>query len=262
MATLRLATWNLLHGLALPSRDVRRADLLESAKRLDADILAVQEADVGQPRSGYVDQVAELAAALDAPWYLMLPTMVGEAESGWRAADPRADLATGVGNRALYGIGLISRFEVLRWSFRLFRPSRLGAPLLIPGEGFRHVPDEQRGAIAAEVVGPEGVFTAMAAHLSFIPSSSTRQLRAVTGSVAGFPGPHVLLGDLNLPGNVPHRVSGWRPLVRGHSYPSWRPRVQWDHVLSDGISTHQVIATQQHALGVSDHCAVTVDVTL
>jgi endonuclease/exonuclease/phosphatase family metal-dependent hydrolase len=260
VTTLRFATWNLLHGMALPQGVIQPSDLRAGAKMLDADILAVQEADAFQPRSGNSDQVTEIADALDAPWYRMLPTMVGKAEEAWRPADGLHD--SRASQTPCYGIGLISRFEVLRWSFRLFRPSRLGAPLLIPGVGMRYVADEQRGALAAEIVGPEGTFTVISTHLSFVPSSSTRQLRSIAATTAEFAGPRVLLGDLNLHGTVPARVSRWTSLAQRPTYPSWKPRVQWDHMLSNSISKHQVESARSHRLPVSDHCALTVDVTL
>lgn len=259
MARLRLATWNLLHGMAIPPGRANRRDLREAAKRLDADILAVQEVDAFQTRSGGYDQVAEVAAALDAPWFRMAPTMQGLAEHGWSPIDPTTDVDA-TRQRPLYGIGLISRFEVLRWSVRTFDPSTVSAPLLVPGQGFRRVDDEPRAALLAEVVGPEGPFTVVATHLSFIPASSIRQLRAITSTVSRFPRPHFLLGDLNLPGRVPRRVSRWQQLARTRTYPSWRPRVQWDHVLATGVVTSQVRAIESHALPVSDHCGLTVDI--
>jgi endonuclease/exonuclease/phosphatase family metal-dependent hydrolase len=74
----------------------------------------------------------------------------------------------------------------------------------------------------------------------------------------------VLLGDFNLPGSLPARVTGWDPLVREKTYPIMRPRVQLDHVLADGLSPLQRAGAvpRVHLLPVSDHAAVTVDVDL
>ena len=68
-----------------------------------------------------------------------------------------------------------------------------------------------------------------------MPGWNVAQLRALARWARAFPGPRLLVGDLNLPGA---RAAAGRPA--GHSsraaatYPSWRPRVQFDHVLADG----------------------------
>ena len=74
----------------------------------------------------------------------------------------------------------------------------------------------------------------------------------------------MLLGDLNLPGPLPRRITGWTPLVRAATYPVTGPRVQFDHVLADGVGPAVVAGARAtvHRLPVSDHAAVTVDVQL
>jgi endonuclease/exonuclease/phosphatase family metal-dependent hydrolase len=72
----------------------------------------------------------------------------------------------------------------------------------------------------------------------------------------------VLAGDLNLPGRVPAALTGWVDLARAPTYPSWRPRVQWDHILSRGVGTNDVREATAIRLPVSDHNALVVDVVL
>ena len=74
----------------------------------------------------------------------------------------------------------------------------------------------------------------------------------------------MLLGDFNLPGRLPARITGWTPLVREKTYPVMKPRVQLDHVLADGLTPSQIegAAAQVHPLPVSDHAAVTIDLDL
>jgi endonuclease/exonuclease/phosphatase family metal-dependent hydrolase len=72
-----------------------------------------------------------------------------------------------------------------------------------------------------------------------------------------FSGPRLLVGDLNLPGSLPRRVSGWTQLARVPTYPSWKPRVQFDHVLADRPTKVRDVRALQ--LPVSDHCALVVD---
>jgi endonuclease/exonuclease/phosphatase family metal-dependent hydrolase len=130
---------------------------------------------------------------------------------------------------------------------------------MVPGSrGLTHVADEPRIALAAVVAGPRGPVTVVTAHLSFVPGWNVRQVRAITRWARSLPGPRLLIGDLNLPGPVPSLVSGWTRLARAPTYPSWRPRVQLDHVLADRPTTVTRVDAVQ--LPVSDHCALVVDV--
>ena len=72
-------------------------------------------------------------------------------------------------------------------------------------------------------------------HLSFVPGWNVAQLREIVRWARTLPGPRVLLGDLNLPGPVARLTSRWTPAGRLATYPSWKPRVQLDHVLLDGL---------------------------
>ena len=112
------------------------------------------------------------------------------------------------------------------------------------------------------VSGPRGPFTVVATHLSFVPGFNVRQLRHVTRWAAAKPAPQLLLGDLNLPGRLPAWISGWTQLAQVATYPSWKPRVQLDHALGQGIAPGQVISVESERLPVSDHNALAVTVTL
>jgi endonuclease/exonuclease/phosphatase family metal-dependent hydrolase len=57
-------------------------------------------------------------------------------------------------------------------------------------------------------------------------------------------------------------LTGWVDLARAPTYPSWRPRVQWDHILSRGVGTDDVREATAIRLPVSDHNALVVDVVL
>jgi len=61
---------------------------------------------------------------------------------------------------------------------------------------------------------------------------------------------------------VPRLVSRWTQLARVATYPSWKPRVQFDHVLADGIPESAVHDVRALRLPVSDHCALVVDLRL
>jgi endonuclease/exonuclease/phosphatase family metal-dependent hydrolase len=255
VARLRFGTFNMLHGRSVRTGAVEEADLRASAAALDADVLALQEVDRGQPRSGKTDQAEVVADELGAQWWRFVPTLTGTPLK-WTRADP-SDESNGSG----YGIALVSRLRVLHWDVRSYPPAPVSLPLRVVGRrGLVRVPDQPRVALAAVVVGPDGPFTVAAAHLSFVPGWNARQLRAVTGWLATMPPPRVLAGDLNLPGRVPGSLTGWIDLARVPTYPAWRPRMQLDHILVAGIGSDAVRATTAMRLPVSDHCGLVVDV--
>jgi endonuclease/exonuclease/phosphatase family metal-dependent hydrolase len=299
--TIRLATYNLLHGMPVlggvpePVRDSAgrpvgppRVDdeepLRRSVAELDADVVGLQEVDVHQPRSGYAHQVRVVADELDAAHWHFSPSVCGTpGEHGWKAADERLDhVSSGSAFRPdarpspsveiermgpLYGVGLVSRLPVLEWRSTRFDAAPWTLPLLVPSQPrprLIRVPDEPRAAIAAVVQGSKGPFTVATAHLSFVPGYNVRQLRALRRWLVGLPRPLVLLGDFNLPGRIPARVTDFIELVHEPTYPVLRPRVQLDHVLADGLTAHEQATARPlvHLLPVSDHAAVSVDLDL
>jgi endonuclease/exonuclease/phosphatase (EEP) superfamily protein YafD len=106
-----------------------------------------------------------------------------------------------------------------------------------------------------------------ATHLSFVPRDGVRQLRWLQRHLAGWPAPRLLLGDLNLWLPLVRMVSlpGWRPLVRGSTFPNHAPgsprrTIQIDHVLAAGAGADlRVRRTRIAAAPVSDHRAAVVD---
>ncbi|MGH8824067.1 MAG: endonuclease/exonuclease/phosphatase family protein [Jiangellaceae bacterium] len=255
MARLRFGTFNLLHGLVVETGQVAESDLRAAAAAVDADVLGLQEVDRGQPRSGKADQAGVVAAELDAPWWRFAPALTGTPQVRWTRADPLGDTAG-----PAYGVALVSRLRVMQWAARSFPAARARLPLRVAGQrGLTRVADEPRVALAAIVVGPDGPFTVATAHLSFVPGWNVRQLQTVTQWLSTMPAPRLLLGDLNLPGRVPGVLTRWVELARAPTYPSWRPRVQWDHILGHGIGNNAVRAVSARRLAVSDHAALVVD---
>jgi endonuclease/exonuclease/phosphatase family metal-dependent hydrolase len=258
---VRIATFNLLHGQSLTDGTVDESALRKAAASIDADVIGLQEVDSAQPRSHLVDQTAVVADTLGAPHWRFVPALHGTPGTAapWTAA---LDGETGTGGPS-YGVGLVSRLPVQSWHVRRFGPAPVGMPLMVPGSrGLTHVHDEPRIAIAAVVNNPSGPLTVVTAHLSFVPGWNVAQLRALARWARGFPGPRLLIGDFNLPGALPRLTTRWAQLARAATYPSWRPRVQFDHVLADGINERAVRDFQVLRLGVSDHCALAVDLDL
>jgi endonuclease/exonuclease/phosphatase family metal-dependent hydrolase len=238
-ATLRVGSWNLASGRRFDGGPASTPELAEAVRSLDVDVLALQELDRHQARSGGQDQLAVVASALDAAGSRFAATLVGSPGPGraWQAV-----VDDGVPEGPTYGIGLVSRLPVLAWRVRRLGSSRAVLPMAFPGSGGRprllFVPDEPRVALAAVVDAPGGPVTVVSTHLSFAPTVSVRQLRALRRWVRTLPAPVVVAGDLNLPGPLPGWLTGWTALAGGPTYPAADPRVQLDHLLlarADGV---------------------------
>lgn len=261
---LRLATLNLLHGMSLTDGRTDAGALEQTGALLDADVVGLQEVDRLQPRSGRVDQAACVAAGLGAPFVHFAPSLRGTPGGGrptWTAWPDGAELT----DEPTYGVALISRLPVRSWSEVRFPPAPFGLPLLVPATPrprVMRVADEPRLAVAAVLETDRGPMTVITAHLSFVPGYNLHQLRSIIRWADTLPSPRVLLGDLNLPGRVPARFSGWNQLARGATYPSYGPRLQLDHVLGDGLRADAVTSAEVLRAPVSDHCAVRVSLSL
>jgi endonuclease/exonuclease/phosphatase family metal-dependent hydrolase len=259
---MRVGTLNLASGRDAAGRSMDAAALRAALSEVDADVLAVQEVDVGQPRSHGVDQPAEVAAALGAVDWRFAAAVAGTPDPfrSWTPVDPpvlRGPEDTADGPH--YGIALVSRVPVRRWSVHALGAGRARLPLQAPDPRTGRprwwwFPDEPRLAIAAELDG----CTVVATHLSFAPHTALRQLARLRRWAASLPGPVLLAGDLNLVGPVPARVFGAQRLVAGPTYPAEVPRVQFDHVLGPARVDPQHPEVRRLALG--DHRLATVTV--
>ncbi|MBA3906829.1 MAG: endonuclease/exonuclease/phosphatase family protein [Pseudonocardiales bacterium] len=251
---MRVATFNLLHGRSLSDGAVDPARLAEAVRAIDADVLALQEVDRGQPRSGGHDLTQVTAEAMGAVWHRFEPTVLGTPGESWRPCGPGED-----DGGPAYGIALVSRLPVLRFGLVPLPAAPIRSPIVLPGPKPRVVllEDEPRMAIVA-VVEHDGVRVTIAStHLSFVPGWNVRQLRLIQRELADWPRPVVLAGDLNLPGALPATVTGWRRAVKAPTYPSTNPRVQLDHIL---VGHGRVDARGGVLpLAVSDHCAAYAD---
>lgn len=307
---VRFATFNVLHGrpmrdgrpVAVPAGCRPEAPLARAVASLDADVLALQELDHLQERSGRVDQARAAAAAAGAPYWRYasaFPTGAAPGRARGQEPDETRPLVHGPreteavpGTRAgeevpSHGIALLSRLPVRHWRALRLTPAPLPMPLRTPGRRGPTVSrDQPRAALAAVLEGSRGPFTVVALHLSFVPGWNVRQLLTVRAWTAGLPRPHVLLGDLNLPGalpgtvlgspsrtgraglrrtrtdDAPPPVRGWRDLARTPTYPAHRPLLQLDHVLAAGLDAGTADGVRTPATAVSDHRPLVVDLPL
>lgn len=248
---MRLATLNLLNGRSPVDGLVDTARLRSQVALLEADVLGLQEVDRGQPRSHGADQTAEVASATGAVDARFVAALTGTPGQEW------APSSTDEPHLPSYGVGLVSRVPVRRWHVLRLPATRLVVPVPVPGAGrLLWLRDEPRVVLAAELDG----LTVATSHLSFVPGWNAVQLRRVRRWLAALPGPHVLLGDLNLTSGPARWATGWVPLLSAATFPAAAPRLQLDHVLAS--RPLPVTGGRAHRLAVSDHRALTVDVAL
>jgi endonuclease/exonuclease/phosphatase family metal-dependent hydrolase len=270
-AGLRVVSFNLCSGRSLADGLVDDDRLAAAVGETGADLLAVQEVDRRQPRSGGTDQAALAAAAIGAVEHRFVELVHGTpGVSGWRAVDRRpvsnpvgdAGRADRLGDQPSYGVALASRLPVESWHVLHLAPARGRYPMPVPSRPPRllWLPDEPRAVLAAVLRSPR--MTVACTHLSFVPGVNVVQLRAVRRWLDGLPGPRLLLGDLNLPGRLPARITGWTPLVTGPTYPSPSPRTQLDHALASGLAPGAGWQGSVRRLAISDHRAISVDLQL
>ncbi|CAD5203016.1 endonuclease/exonuclease/phosphatase family protein [Pseudomonas sp. FEN] len=206
-----------------------RADNLQRIGSLlaDFDLVALQEADGGSLRSGYINQVEHLAQLGAFPyWY--------------------QQLNRNLGRLAQHSNGVLSRL----------RPSAIEDHPL-PGPA-------GRGAILVRFgEGPEALVVVMM-HLALGARARTRQLAYVRELIGGFR--HlVLMGDMNTQASdlllhSPLRDLGLLAPQVEATFPSWRPQRCLDHILlSPSLTLERVEVLAQP---ISDHLPVAVEIRL
>jgi endonuclease/exonuclease/phosphatase family metal-dependent hydrolase len=278
---MRVTSWNLLHGMAIPPTNDLAADqqkLGEAIEAIGADVIGIQEVDEQLARSGGASQTAVVADAMRTQHWGFAPVMVGAPGEKWRklnSLDPRLITAENcASNRESnvdgnYGIGIVSKIPVVHWDRLELGNSLVGMPLVIPAENKKgkqsvrmiYVADEPRVALAATL---ENGWTVINTHLSFVPFVNYRQLRKIkkwAATLSAQYGTQVLIiGDMNLPKGLPAVGSSWNSLVEQNSYPSWGGKVQFDYILSNSLKPDQYQAFPTINTGVSDHLPVIVEI--
>jgi endonuclease/exonuclease/phosphatase family metal-dependent hydrolase len=248
-----VATFNILHGRSPADGRVDLDRYAAAIRRLDVDVLALQEVDRAQPRSHRADLTAVAAEAMGAEHHRFVAALHGE-PGMWVAATGEAQP-----EHAAYGIALLSRASVLRWRVVALPTLTHPTPVLFPGRRWPVlVEDEPRAAVAAEIVTGAGPLTVVCTHLTFVPGWNVHQLRHLRRRLDDVTGPLVVLGDLNIPGRRAAQAAGMRPLATAATFPVARPVKQLDHILAAG-DVHAVGAGEALDLGLSDHRALAVE---
>jgi endonuclease/exonuclease/phosphatase family metal-dependent hydrolase len=253
---MRMATFNILHGCSVHDGEVDVGRLRECVAALDADVLALQEVDVHQPRSAMADLTTVAAETMGAVSHRFVAAISGTPGATWMAATGEEQPGT-----AAYGIALLSRFPALTWQVLRLPRIPVKFPMYLPGPRRVQIVDEEpRAALLARLDTPLGPLTVANTHLSFVPGWNRVQLRRLIRDMRGFPGPRVLMGDLNTGARAPARRTGLRPLATAPTFPIDNPDRQLDHILTDD---DQLVADGCSApvLSISDHRPLIVDVS-
>ena len=271
---IRLLSFNLQHGrpgdgarldpATAPLADSDIADagaarevlaaLADQIRDIDPDVIALQEVDLGQRRSGRLDQTAVLADLLGWDGHRFAATYAGPVVGLRRrprrsALTERADDVLGP-LRALLGAGpagfgnaLLTRLPVRAW-----RVARLGrGPAVLTRRGGGRALDPRsyalststmRNMIAAQIdpadgAGGAGGLAVASTHLATRTGTAAAQLAAAWAALAALPGPHALAGDLNLHAELLAPLGIARDLGEGPTYPSGAPARRIDHILTD-----------------------------
>ncbi len=251
---MRLATFNAQHAWSGADRAVSVAGFRDAVVSLDADVLALQELDHRQPRTGELDLAAVAAEAMAAVHHRYVPALIGTPGRTWRiAADTEPE------HLPSYGVGLLSRFPVTEWEVVRLPRIHPWFPIWLPRpRGQVMVRDEPRVALLAHLRTPSGPVVVAGTHLTFVPGWSRLQLRALAQALAAHPDPVLIMGDLNLLPDTAARTSGYRPIATHATYPASRPVRQLDHILLRG-DLGAVSDSGARRLPLSDHRALWVD---
>ena len=251
---MRLVTFNILHGRSPERSEVDVAVFADAIASLDADVLALQEVDRNQVRSGQADLTAVAAEAMGAEHHLFVAALAGSPGATWTAATGAEQP-----DEAAYGIALLSRHPVLSWEVVRLPVVPGPAPMRFPGRRWPAlVREEPRVAMAARIDAPLGPLTVANTHLSFLPWWHGHQLRTLVRALRACSRPLLLTGDLNMSAAKAARVSALTPLGGEHpTFPVEAPTAQLDHVLADGFDG--VAHASVRRLPVSDHLALILD---
>ncbi|NIM68860.1 MAG: EEP domain-containing protein [Xanthomonadales bacterium] len=208
----------------------QRVRNLEAIARLAAgyDMVALQEADAGSLRSGFINQSRYIADHAELPF--------------WHHQANRR-----LGNMSVTGNGFVGRFQP-----EVVEEHRL--PGAIPG----------RGCLLLRFGGSEGLVFAVV-HLALGRRARGQQLSYLARQLAG-ERRLVVMGDLNTEATSPEirsfcdALDLHAPTAGLASYPAWQPQRSIDHILVSEqmeISDARIIAVPM-----SDHCPVELTLVL
>jgi endonuclease/exonuclease/phosphatase family metal-dependent hydrolase len=233
------------------------------AKHFQPDFISLQEVDYLQPRSGNINQTKLIAESMGLKYWYYLPALLGTPGSRWQKVK---NLEPGIISQntnnpspnTSYGIGFATSIPIKKIYTKALGRSIIGMPLLIPkdngkGARFIYVKDEPRVALIAEL---ENGLTIATTHLSFVPFVNVFQLNRLIIALKKLSGVPVLVGDLNLPANIPSKLSGFKSVISQSTYPSWKPKIQFDYIMVANNQEVQATPLSTIKPDISDHVPI------
>ena len=272
-----MISWNLLHGQAIPPVPNQEwtqtliSATTQMAANYQPDFISIQEVDYLQPRSNNINQTKVIAENSGLKYWAYLPAIFGTPGESWKKVKNLEQSiiteSNDIPESKSYGIGIATNQKIIKLSVKKLGRSIIGMPLLIPedngkGARFIYVKDEPRVALVAQL---ENGLTIATTHLSFVPGVNIFQLNRLSAFLKKLPGEKILTGDLNLPANIPSKLSGFKSLAKIPTYPSWGEKIQFDYIMarSSSVKSGQISATlieNNSKLKISDHSPIGVEI--
>ncbi len=214
MPELTIASYNIRWGYR-PKRDGGRPfDVVAACRKLDADVLVLQESWAPDGERSDHQRVAE-GLDMEVAAELSLARSVVEPV-------PRVQCRTSVdpqrGDGGWY-LAILSRLPVLA-----------GGIHRLP-----HLPADHadRAVLSAQLAVDGSVFHAHGTHLPHLEYGAHLSTRGLRRGLPPTDVPAAFIGDMNMWGWTIDRMvpTGWRRVVRGKTWPAHRPHHQIDHLL-------------------------------
>ena len=193
------------------------------------DLVAIQEADAGSLRTGFINQTEYIARRAGYPW--------------WTERTNRR-----LGRLAQHAIGAMARIEPAT-------TTPIALPGRVPGRG---------GLLLRFGKGPEPL-TVVIVHLALGRQTRRRQLDYVAELISDA-GHAVVMGDFNAQHGAPEmkrffaRTELVEPAERLNTWPAWKPLHNFDHILTTPDLAIDRIGVLEETQ--SDHLPIAVELTL
>jgi endonuclease/exonuclease/phosphatase family metal-dependent hydrolase len=195
----------------------------------DYDLVGLQEVDAGSIRSGFINLIEYLAYRAELPnWYHQVNRNLGRI--------------------AQHSNGLLSRYKP-------DAIENLKLPGLIPG----------RQGLLARFDSGEDTLVVIVLHLALGKRARLKQLDYIADIINDYPHA-IVMGDLNCRAHSPEMQHLFRktdlhePLETLHTYPSWQPMYNIDHILVSSKLKVIKAAVVDHP--VSDHLPIMMEISL
>lgn len=236
MTRLRIVSYNIRHGLGVDERlDLSR--IAAVLRKLNPDLVALQELDRDLERSDKVDQMKVLGGELGMDARFKQSCFIAEGE---------------------YGIGVLSRFPIVK----------AAAYTLSQVRG-----RESRSALEAQVnvpgvKAPVSFLSIHGDYDDFTADFRVREIQALLGFLSGHENPLILAGDFNAERNDPAlqvlEADGWAILDKRNvvTFPSAEGGIEIDHIALKNFHPKVVRYEVVDERVASDHFPIVADLEL